>query len=78
MTLAEIIAAHEAAHIPVAISDRAGLTDAGHAAVAARRFLKAIRALDPQERAEALAEFAPQLRNVIAELAAGARTGCDR
>ena len=68
-TLSEIIAAHEAARAPVAISDRAGLTDAGHAVVAGHRFVRALCALPPEVRAVTLADFASEIRDVIHELA---------
>jgi len=63
----ERVAAH---YQPVPIATAVALTAKGHAAVAGSRFARALRALDPQDRAEALAEFAPQLRDLIAELAA--------
>jgi len=70
MTLSEIIAAHAARQTPTSIARTAVLTPRGHASVAARRFLRALRELDPQARAEALGEFAPELRSVIRDLAA--------
>ena len=70
MTLLEIITRHESAQpdqsAPIALTPR------GRAQVAGSRFARALRELDAQERAEALALFAPQLRSVIAELATGA------
>ncbi len=68
--IAQRVAAH---YQPAPIAGpTAALTAKGHAAVAGYRFLRALRELDRQQRAEALAEFAPQLRDVIAELAVGA------
>lgn len=51
--------------VPAAIT----LTPRGHASVAASRFLGALRALPPDDRAEALALFAGDLHAVIADLA---------
>lgn len=73
MTLSEIIAAHEAASAPLPIdAGTACVTAKGHACVAAHRFLTAVQALDPTDRADVLAMFGHQLRGIIADLATGA------
>jgi len=51
---------------------RPTLTPRGAAVAAGRRFISELRALPPDDRAEVLADFAGDLRDVIAELAAGA------
>jgi len=59
--------------VPAPLTDRAAtLTPLGHAAVAGYRFVKALRALPAEQRAEALAMFTPEVRDVVADLAAGA------
>ena len=74
MTLFEIIDQYEAKHAPQPIRPTRGvaLTPSGHALVSGARFIKALRALPAQERAEVLMTFATELRGVIAEIAYGA------
>lgn len=69
MTLAEIIARHEQATVTPIRRPTVALTARGHADVAIRRAVAAIRACEPQDRAEVLAEFAASLRGIIRELA---------
>lgn len=75
MTLQECIERWHAARFacPAPIDGgTAALTPLGHAHVAGYRFVKALRQLPADERAETLAVFADELRSVISELATGA------
>jgi hypothetical protein len=65
----ERVAAHYQQPAPID-APTANLTPKGHATVAGYRFIKTLRQLAPEDRANVLGTFAPELRDVIAELAA--------